>query len=236
MEGTLEEVEKFATKLERASERVFETASIWNTEPQAGSADPKVVAVLLLIRTLSNFRSTLILLHADCIVEARTIARCCFENLFTIAALREGGQRFVLEMGEDFKASRKARAEFLMQQTGDMPNTEWQPKLRAFIASLGRGQKKRKSLDPKRVAARGPLLKGYAYYSELSADAAHPTLDALQRYLGHAQGERHADADHRYQSAGKAEGAKNDIVDGVRGPTRCVHRRDGYLRPQARQR
>jgi hypothetical protein len=127
------------------------------------------------------------LLSGDRIVEARTIARCCFENLFTIAALREGGQRFVSEMGEDDKASRKARAEFLIQQTGDMPGTEWQPKLRAFIASLGKGQTKRKSLDPKRVAARGPLLKGYVYYSELSSDAAHPTLDALQRYLGHAQ-------------------------------------------------
>jgi hypothetical protein len=187
MESTLEEVEEFATKLERASERLFKSASIWDTEPKAGAADPKIVAMLLLVRTLSNFRSTLILLHADQIVEARTIARCCFENLFTIAALREGEQRFVFEMGEDHKASRKARAEFLMQQTGDMPDTEWQPKLRAFIASLGKGQRKGKSLDPKRVAARGPLLKGYVHYAELSADAAHPTLDALQRYLGRAQ-------------------------------------------------
>jgi len=98
---------------------------------------------------VSNFRSTVILLRADRIVEPRTIARCCFENLFTIAALREGGQRFILEMGEDFKASREARAEFLMEQIGDRPYTEWQPKLRAFIASLGKGRKKQKSLDPK---------------------------------------------------------------------------------------
>jgi hypothetical protein len=185
MGATLKEVEKFATKLERASERVFEAASIWNTEPEA--ADPKIVAVLLLIRSLSNFRGTVILLRADRIVEARIVARCCFENLFTIGALREGGQRLVFEMGEDHKASRKARAEFLIQQTGDMAEREWQPKLQAFVASLGKGQTKRKSLDPKRVAARGPLLKSYVYYAELSADAAHPTLDALQRYLGHAQ-------------------------------------------------
>jgi hypothetical protein len=187
VESTLEEIEKFATKLEIVGNRVFRSASIWDTEPKAGAADPKIVAIVLLIRTLSNFRGTLILLRADRIVEARTVARCCFENLFTIAALREGGQEFVLEMGEDHKASRKARAEFLFQQTGDMADTEWQPKLRAFIASLGKGQTKRKSLDPKRVAARGPLLKWYVYYAELSADAAHPTLDALQRYLGHSQ-------------------------------------------------
>jgi hypothetical protein len=106
---------------------------------------------------------------------------------FVTTTTRKALQRFVLEMGEDHKASRKARAEFLMQQTGDLPDTEWQPKLRAFIASLGKGQRKGKSLDPKKVAARGPLFKGYVHYAELSADAAHPTLDALQRYLGRAQ-------------------------------------------------
>jgi hypothetical protein len=119
MEAGGEEIEKFATKLERASERVFEAASIWNTEPEAGAADPQIVAVLLLVRTLSNFRGALILLRADRIVEARTLTRCCFENLFTIAPLSEGGQSFVLEMGEDHKASRKARAEFLMQRSAE---------------------------------------------------------------------------------------------------------------------
>jgi hypothetical protein len=59
--------------------------------------------------------------------------------------------------------------------------------LRAFIANLGKGQTKRKSLDPKRIAARGSLLNSYCYYAELSADAAHPTLDALWRYQDRAQ-------------------------------------------------
>ena len=73
----------------------------------------------------------------------------------------------------------------------EIKDAEWQQKLRAFLASLGRGQTKRKSLDPKRVAALGPLLKGYVYYSQLSNDAAHPTVTALQRYLGrsHENGE-----------------------------------------------
>jgi hypothetical protein len=69
----------------------------------------------------------------------------------------------------------------------EIKDAEWQQKLRAFLASLGRGQTKRKSLDPKRVAGRGPLLKGYVYYSRLSSDAAHPTLASLQRYLGRSQ-------------------------------------------------
>jgi len=87
MESTIEEVEKFVAKVDGAAERVFASASIWNRSP-AKVGDPKIIAVLLLIRTLSNFRGTVNLLRADRIVEARTIARCCFENLFHIAALR----------------------------------------------------------------------------------------------------------------------------------------------------
>jgi hypothetical protein len=183
MESILEEIEKFATKLERAAARVFKSACIGNPD----GLDPKMIAVLLLIRTLSNFRGAVILLRADRIVEARTVARCCFENLFKIAALRDGGQRFVSEMEEDRKASQKARAEFLFQQTRDMAERDWEPKLRASIASLGKGQTKRKWLDAKGVATRGGLLQSYVYHADLSADAAHATLDALCRYLGHAQ-------------------------------------------------
>jgi len=141
---------------------VFETASIWNRAP-VGAADPKIIAVLLLIRTLSNSGGTVILLRADRIVEARTIARCCFETLLHIAALREDGQQFVREMAEDHEASRKARGESFCSRPRDKGRGMAQ-KLRAFLASLGRGQTKRKSLDPKRVAGRGPLLKGYVYY------------------------------------------------------------------------
>jgi hypothetical protein len=181
----MEEIEKFATKLERTGERVFKFAC--NTELKLGGDDPKVITVLLLVRTLSNFRGTVILLRADRIVEARTIARCCFENLFNIAALSKDGQRFVSEMCKDRRASQKARAEFLIQQTRDMAERDWEPKLRASIASLGKSQTKQKLLDPRQVAARGPLLRSYGYYAELSADAAHPTLDALWRYQDRAQ-------------------------------------------------
>jgi hypothetical protein len=187
MESTIEEVEKFAAKVDRAAERVFASASIGNTETQLGGDDPKIIAQLLLIRTLSNFRGTVILLRTDRIVEARTIARCCFENWFTLAALSKDGQRLISEMHEDRKASQKARAECLMQQTREMAERGWEPKLRASIASLGKGQTKGKLLDPKQLAARGQLSQSYVYYADLTADAAHATLEALSRYQDHAQ-------------------------------------------------
>jgi hypothetical protein len=99
------------------------------------------LAVLLLSRTLSNLQGTVHLLSADRVVEARTVARCCFENLFYIAALREDGEQFVREMAKDHEASRKARGEFLMQQTGEMPDAEWQQKLRAFLATLEKAKR-----------------------------------------------------------------------------------------------
>jgi hypothetical protein len=48
---------------------------------------------------------------------------------------------------------------------------------------LKKRQPKGKTLTPKEVAARGSLVKAYAYYAQLSADAAHPTIDSLGRYL-----------------------------------------------------
>jgi hypothetical protein len=184
MVATMQDLYKFAAQLERMGEKIFEHARIWNIEPAPVSADPRVMAVLLLVRTLSNFRGALLLLRADRIVEARTLVRCCFENLFTIAAIRTEGFAFVKEMAEDHKASRKARGENLLQHTADMPERAWRAKLQLFLDSLGKNQSRRRSLDPKSVAARGPLRKGYVYYAELSADSAHPTLDSLQRYLG----------------------------------------------------
>jgi hypothetical protein len=105
MESTLEEIEKFATKLERAGEHIFKFAC--NTELKLGADDPEIIAVLLLIRTLSNFRGTVILLRADRIVEARTVARCCFENIFTIAALRDGGRGLGTEVAGVHRQPRK---------------------------------------------------------------------------------------------------------------------------------
>jgi hypothetical protein len=78
-------------------------------------------------------------------------------------------------MIKDREANRKARGEFLLKYT---PSDD--PDLRAYLREPGRS--KGKSLNPKSVAA-GPLEQGYAYYALLSADAAHPGLDALERYM-----------------------------------------------------
>jgi hypothetical protein len=108
------------------------------------------------------------------VVEARILTRCCFENLFTVVTLQEKGSKFVKQMDADREANRRARGEFLLKY-GDEDDA-----LRTYLRKLPNS--KAKLLSPKTVAA-GPLERGYAYYAQLSADAAHPGLDALERYI-----------------------------------------------------
>ena len=63
--------------------------------------DPKVLAMALLARTLSNFNGTHLMVEAGMIVEARTLTRCCFENLLWLAELTAKREAFVEEMVRD---------------------------------------------------------------------------------------------------------------------------------------
>ena len=69
---------------------------------------PTYLALTLLARTISNLKGALILLDARRIVEARTITRCCLENLYWTIALTEKGDAFVLQMRDDDLGHRKA--------------------------------------------------------------------------------------------------------------------------------
>lgn len=181
MSVTSAELFAYGDKLKATAHRIF-LSDHWNT-PDLRSTDPKIIAVFLLVRTLSNFEGVIELMRLPRIVEARVLTRCCFENLFTMAALRNQGRSFVTDMIEEHKADRKARAEFLLEQTAGHPNREWEHKLRSFLRNIAQKKARTTSLSPKRVAKKGPLFKGYVFCAELSADAAHPTLDALERYF-----------------------------------------------------
>jgi hypothetical protein len=170
------DLEAYAQTCYAAAKRILEGAPIWGSTMEPD--DPKVLAALLIVRTLSNFDSVLILARKQKVVETRVLARCCLENLFTATAISEEGEKFVRKMVQDHNGSRRARAEFLLAAGLGSPDDE----LRAYIRSLGKPTR-RPNLAPKEVAQAGPLSNTYAEYSELSADAAHPTIDALYRYM-----------------------------------------------------
>ncbi len=66
---------------------------------EKGASDVKAQALTLLCRTLSHLQAVVLLTRERFVVEARTITRCCFENLFYVVARREHGDAFVKEMG-----------------------------------------------------------------------------------------------------------------------------------------
>ena len=149
--------------------------------PTKGIADPRCMATCILARTLSNLMAVRHLIHGKHIVEARTIARCCYENSFWMQGLAADGDAFVHEMRRDEAASFQSRMESIFATVGRLDDPEKGKGLRERL----RANKKLnpKPLSVKEASARGPLVKGYTTFSQLSADAVHTSLSALMRYL-----------------------------------------------------
>jgi hypothetical protein len=92
-----------------------------------------------------------------------------------------GGDAFVQEMRRDEAASFRSRLEFIFSMTNGISDAEMGMGLRKRL----RDDKKLepKPLHPRDAAKRGPLEQSYLIYSQLSADAAHPSLTALMRHI-----------------------------------------------------
>ena len=56
-------------------------------------------------------------------------------------------------------------------------------KLAAWMSESGKRFKDAKSLNPMGVALKTDLGRSYIFYKQLSSDAAHPSLDALNRHV-----------------------------------------------------
>ncbi|SIN83199.1 hypothetical protein SAMN05443247_00048 [Bradyrhizobium erythrophlei] len=159
---------------------IFETAEVKIT-PQ-GFADPQFLALTLLARTLSNLKGAAILLDARRIIEARTITRCCFENLYWMVGLVEHGPEFVKRMRDDELSHRKATGQALFELDLALDD-DVEDRLREFMRDLNKRGLVGKTLSPKAVSAfRKDFGKTYVFYSQLSSDSAHPSVTALNRY------------------------------------------------------
>jgi len=169
----------FAEKLGRIGYEIFDTASVKVTEK--GFADVKILALALLARTTSNLKGALILLAENRIVEARTITRCVFENQFWVVGLLEEGDKFATRMLHDEMSRRKGRSELIFQHV-ELDN-EVETKLREYLKNTKKDFNKAKTLNPKEVASMGALANTYIFYGQLSSDSAHPSVDALNRYI-----------------------------------------------------
>jgi hypothetical protein len=167
-------------KLGAAALDIFNTANVPVTVK--GFADEKILALTLLARTWSNHRSAMLLLRERHIVEARTITRCCYENLYWIAGLAEEREVFVRKMRDDEMSHRKQRGQFMFGN-GITLEAEVEDRLRTWLRTTNRSFASAKMLQPKEVARLSNIGRSYIFYSQLSSDAGHPSVTALNRYV-----------------------------------------------------
>jgi len=178
--GLVTEWATLASDVRDAGLEIFGTANVPVTSK--GFADEKVLALMLLARTLSNVKGALLLLDAKRVVEARTITRCCFENLYWSIGLAEEGDSFVRKMRDDEMSHRRAQGQSIFAAEVQLEENV-NARLREFMKGANKKFGNARTLTPKQVAqVRRDFERTYIFYGHLSSDSAHPSVSALNRY------------------------------------------------------
>jgi len=166
----------FAGRLRNVGLGIFNGSKITVTDQ--GSADVKVLGLMLLARTLSNLKGTLTLVDGGFIVEAKTIARCCFENSYWAGALVKERDTFRTAMVQHEMKHKRMRAQTIFATTEGLGG-EIGGKLRGWMREHKQCEEA-PTLDPKGVCERAEN-ESYMFYQHLSWDA-HPSIETLNRY------------------------------------------------------
>jgi hypothetical protein len=145
---------------------------------RTASWDPKAVAVRLFLRCCSNLQGIILLTERGMAAEARTLVRSLLEGSFGLAALVEKPAAYIQMLKDDYEASRKRKAAFLLSQ-GMVSLEAHRVGLQAAIDAAGKVD----TISPKKVAEMGQLRRQYLTYQVLSDDAAHVSARAMNRHL-----------------------------------------------------
>jgi len=174
---------EFVKKLNHIAQKLLTDTNV--TTDEAQTADPALLGFLLFSRTLSNFQGSVLLAERGMVVEARTLARSCTENLLYMAALSKKGVQFVSEMLHAEIHSRKTRGKFILENKdlSDSAGHETQERLKNTVIQMQEDFGKTSDIKIKELAIEVGLETIYLYFRQLSADAAHPSVDSLNRYL-----------------------------------------------------
>jgi hypothetical protein len=180
----------YAQKLLDASIAIVGTSQIQLNEH--GARDPKIVALSLLCRSISNFRASVRLAQQDQPGEARAMVRLLNENLLWIGSVRENGAEFVKEMIEEEQHNRKILAQLtldLSRKHGGDIASEGALQLRSIVRGLSQQSKGRKVLKAAEVASASVVELAYVEYQRFSLEAVHCSLTALGKHLSREAGE-----------------------------------------------
>ena len=166
----------FAEGLRPLGLGIFAKSDVKITED--GKGDLRILSLMLLARTLSNLKAALILLREKQIVEARAVARLCYENQYWVLALLKDGTKFRDDMVKDEMKRKRMHSQELFK-TGEL-NDEMETNLRAWMREHSEYHVA-ETLNPKGVAYRAKN-ESYLFYQHLSWDA-HPSIETLNRYF-----------------------------------------------------
>jgi hypothetical protein len=172
----------YAQKLHQLGSALFGEADL--IESERGAADPKMIALTLLGRTMSNVEGVVAMIDRGLMVEARTLTRCCYENLIWIDGLAKEGIEFVKKIAGHEYAYKKRRGKVLLEWAARQDaKPAFEENLQAYLAGLEKAEPKAKPISFKAAADAGLLKDTYIIYGQLSSDAAHPSAESLSRYL-----------------------------------------------------
>jgi hypothetical protein len=173
----------FASRLLTLCVEIQKTSDVPVTEREF--ADPKILALALLGRTYMNLKGVIAVAKEGLVVEVRTLARSCFENFFYAAKLVEKGDEFVTAMYDHERSSIRSRGQFVLDLDDlDPLGAEVVKQLRSRLRTLKPQRPNAKLLNPKEVVSDSVIKPAYLFFSQLSADAAHPSITALKRHWG----------------------------------------------------
>ncbi len=170
---------RFAEKLLRHGYDLAGASAAAILENDKEHGDSRLMAVLLVARSLSNMQGACTMIRESRVVEARVLARCILENGFWLVGFSEDPEKFRQAM-VDQDQNRKGAAAQTLFETGEMTDAVEQ-KLRNWLRENSEW-KTSKSVAPKQTARDAQLYAAYPFYELLSIDA-HPTTNSLNRYI-----------------------------------------------------
>lgn len=168
----------FAERLVRLGYELAATAQLKGDD---GNDHIRLITVTLIARTLSNARGSLSMLKDKRVVEARILTRCCFENQFWAVGFTQEPEECRKAMVDGEMKNRGSRGEMMFKFLDGM-SAEVETTLRTWLRK-NKGWSKARTTSPKQVAMTSQVGQSYIFYDNLSADAAHPTISALDRYM-----------------------------------------------------
>jgi hypothetical protein len=173
---------EYGDKLLGICSGVFDQAQF--AEEDKTLSNPKVIALALLCRTATNFAALKLLVKNDFLVEARTMARCCYENLFWIGGLTGKGQDFVDKIVYHNDVNKIKTSQQLLQwaKKQDEP-VQFEADLERFLTKLKAETATGKAVDFRSAADAAKVGDAYIIYRVLSTDAAHPSAMSLSRHV-----------------------------------------------------